>query len=76
MARSKLQQMMEKDVEGLRNRAESCRIAAAADLCEAEKLEALADNYESLIDRASSFEASVSAREVEEVAQLDEEEGF
>ncbi len=86
MARSKLQQMMEKDVEGMRERAESCREEANRMNADALSLEGQIDNYETLISRAGSFEvedeaevseeAEVSAFQVEKQAQLDEEEGF
>lgn len=59
MARSKLQQMMEQDVEEMRVRAEGCRVRAAEETANALSLEGQIDNYETLIARAGDFEPEV-----------------
>ena len=56
MARSKLQQMMEGDIEDMRKRAEDCRIRAEELTADALSLEGQIDNYETLIARAGDYE--------------------
>ena len=86
MARSKLQQMMEKDVVEMREQAKQRRDDAAQATADALGLEGQIDNYETLISRAGSFEAEEEGEEheglafptggEEETEQLDEDEGF
>ena len=64
MARSKLQQMMEKDVEDMRQRAEDCRTQAEALTADALGLDGQIDNYETLISRAGDYEPESNDEEL------------
>jgi len=56
MARSKLQQMMEGDIEDMRKRAQEGRERAETATADALNLEGQIDNYKTLIARAGDYE--------------------
>ena len=66
MARSKLEQMMEKDIESMRKLAQERRDDAETATKDALSLEGQIDNYETLISRAGSFEVEPDEDEDDE----------
>lgn len=70
MARSKLQQMMEDDIEDMRERAQQRHEDAAEATADALSLEGHIDNYETLIARAGDYEPGSNEDE-----EPDEDEG-